>query len=244
MSPKTYLLRSRDLSTSFLFIIPLLALYELGMLLTMSQVKNAADVAVKTPFFVIFGAEGALVFNLAVIVGLFVAMAYQDKDHGSDFRIFLPMLGESLLYAVFFGRIIVFLLHKLFPFALAMPMDGGLLRSLLLSIGAGVYEEILFRFMLLGGLYAILIKLTGLVKFIPFHESVSAFVSILVASYLFSWMHYVGPMGDQMLPESFWFRFLAGVVLSAIYVFRGLGIAAYTHAIYDVLLLIRPYEWL
>jgi len=238
MTLKTYYEHSRDLATSFLFVIPLLALYELGMLFTGSTVKNAADVAVKTPFHLLFGREAALVFNLAVIVGLFVVMWHQDERHRLNFNIFLPMLVESAVYAIFFGRLVAFLLYKLFPFVLAVPMGGGLVRSLLLSIGAGVYEEILFRFMLLGGLYAIFVKLT------PLNDTLCAFASIILASLLFSWMHYVGPMGDRMLGQSFCFRFLAGIILSVIYIFRGLGIPAYTHAIYDVLLVIRPYDWL
>jgi hypothetical protein len=47
----------------------------------------------------------------------------------------------------------------------------------------------------------------------------------------------MGPTGDSYSLSSFSFRLVAGIVLSAIFVFRGLGIAVYTHAIYDILVI-------
>ena len=44
--------------------------------------------------------------------------------------------------------------------------------------------------------------------------------------------------GDPFRVDSFVFRTLAGVAFSALYVFRGFGITAWTHALYDVLVLI------
>ena len=54
-------------------------------------------------------------------------------------------------------------------------------------------------------------------------------------------MHYVGTAADTFTMNSFLFRLAAGIVLSAIFVFRGLGIAVYTHTIYDVLVIQNAY---
>ena len=54
-------------------------------------------------------------------------------------------------------------------------------------------------------------------------------------------MHYTGAIGDSFSVHSFLFRFVAGIILSAIFIFRGLGIAVYTHATYDVLTVFRFY---
>jgi hypothetical protein len=54
-------------------------------------------------------------------------------------------------------------------------------------------------------------------------------------------MHYIGMAGDSFSMNTFLFRAVAGFVLSAIFIFRGLGIAVYTHAIYDILIIHNTY---
>ena len=61
-------------------------------------------------------------------------------------------------------------------------------------------------------------------------------VRILLAALLFSAFHDVGPYGDPWALPSFTFRFLAGLAFSLLFLVRGFGIAAWTHALYDVLL--------
>jgi len=51
---------------------------------------------------------------------------------------------------------------------------------------------------------------------------------------LFSAFHYIGPFGEPLRLESFVFRTLAGIAFSALYLTRGFGITAWTHALYDV----------
>jgi hypothetical protein len=59
-------------------------------------------------------------------------------------------------------------------------------------------------------------------------------LAIIGSALIFSAFHYVGPYGDQLTLGSFTFRAVAGVLLSGIYVARGFGIVAWTHAIYDI----------
>jgi Type II CAAX prenyl endopeptidase Rce1-like len=54
---------------------------------------------------------------------------------------------------------------------------------------------------------------------------------------IFSAFHYIGPYGDQLQVYSFVFRMVAGLFFSALYLVRGFGITAWTHALYDVSLL-------
>jgi hypothetical protein len=53
---------------------------------------------------------------------------------------------------------------------------------------------------------------------------------------IFSAFHYVGPYGDRLELPSFIFRTIAGVLFSGLYLLRGFGITAWTHALYDVFL--------
>src|SRR5439155_584890 len=54
---------------------------------------------------------------------------------------------------------------------------------------------------------------------------------------IFSAFHYLGPYGDRWQLYSFAFRMVAGLFFSGLYLARGFGITAWTHALYDVLLL-------
>jgi hypothetical protein len=63
--------------------------------------------------------------------------------------------------------------------------------------------------------------------------------AILLGALLFSAFHYVGPFGDPLELGSFTFRMVAGLLLNGLYLARGFGIAAWTHALYDVFLVLR-----
>jgi hypothetical protein len=63
-------------------------------------------------------------------------------------------------------------------------------------------------------------------------------VAALLAALLFSAFHYVGPYGDPWTLSSFVFRFLAGLLFSVLFLLRGFGIAAWTHALYDIFLFV------
>ena len=55
-----------------------------------------------------------------------------------------------------------------------------------------------------------------------------------MAAAIFSAVHYIGPFGDPFAVSSFMFRFLFGLMLNVLFIVRGFGIAAWTHALYDI----------
>ena len=60
-------------------------------------------------------------------------------------------------------------------------------------------------------------------------------LSTIVGAVVFSAVHYVGALGDVFTWPSFTFRFLFGLALNALFLVRGFGVAAWTHALYDVM---------
>src|SRR5437660_801216 len=106
------------------------------------------------------------------------------------------------------------------------------LPRLLLSLGAGIYEELLFRVLLVGAFAAAARALLG---WRPITAGVAA---TLLGAAIFSAFHYIGPYGDRLQLYSFVFRMVAGLFFSALYLARGFGITAWTHALYDVSLLL------
>jgi hypothetical protein len=233
---KSYYHRSKSLANSFLFILPLLVLYEVGIAMQGSEIKNTADVVIKTPL-IFFGKNGSLIFNLLVIAFLFVSVFYVEKEYRFSSLIFIPMLMEGAVYSLFVGYVLGFVVYEvLFPLALAKPFSADMWQGIVLSVGAGVYEEIVFRLLLVSLLYFIFTRLLKIKK------PISAIISVLIGALIFAAVHYTGTLKDSFTYASFTFRLLSGLVLSAIFMFRGLGVVAYTHAIYDVLTVLKPFH--
>lgn len=235
----SYFFHSKSLANSFLFILPLLILYEFGIAFQGSNIKNVADVIVKTPL-ILFGKNSSLIFNLLVIVFLVVSLFSIERKYQLNILLFIPMFIESVIYALFIGLILGFIVYRIsFSFVLSIPLSlnlSNLWMQLTLSIGAGVYEEIVFRLILIS-LFCYIFAV-----FFKIHKPTSTIISILLAAFIFTMMHYVGTFGDNFTYTNFMFRLLAGIVLSVIFIFRGLGIAVYTHAIYNVFLVLRSFQ--
>jgi hypothetical protein len=225
-----YLTRSRNLPKSFLFILPLLVFYEIGIVLYGAETKNAADVIVKKPF-EFFGDSATLAFNSLIIITSFCSILYIEKKNRLSFGIFIPMFFESAAYGFSLGYVTLFFVHGYLPFDITNLYVQSFMNGIIISLGAGIYEEILFRMLLLSIFYFIIVKA---LRANPIIGSLS---SILICAFIFSIMHYIGPSGDSFSISSFSYRLVAGIVLSAIFIFRGLGIAVYTHAIYDILVI-------
>jgi hypothetical protein len=234
---------SRAPRYSLTFALPLLILYEL-LAFTLSGdalvgVRNGADVLLKS-LFVGFGGRNGLIAFGALLLGTGVALVVRDlrRGGGIDPRVFLLMAGESAVYALGFGLVVGTLTGLLLgglvtaPEApLALPDGGlGLPTQLMISLGAGIYEELLFRVLLVGTLA------WGARRLLRWPPAPAGVFATVAGALVFSAFHYLGPYGDPLELPSFTFRALAGLVFSAMYLVRGLGITAWTHALYDVFL--------
>ena len=108
---------------------------------------------------------------------------------------------------------------------------NGTIQNFALSLGAGLFEEIIFRVLLLNLLFLFLKPLLR-------NKVTTAVVSVLAASLLFSMSHYIGSMADSWQLYSFMFRWAAGLLFTVLYFMRGFAITAYTHALYDIWVLV------
>ena len=237
MSFSGYWNASRQPRYSLLFALPLLLLYEaLSALLSatdMSTVRNGADVLLKMVFVMFGGRTGLTVFSVLLAGTAFWLIWRDRRQHPGPLspRVFLVMLIESLVYAAIFGTVVSVLTGLLLRTPANLSQGGvaslTLPVQLVVSLGAGIYEELAFRVLLVSGFLAI-----G--RAIGWPRPVVVISAILASAIVFSAFHYIGAMGDQFTVASFTFRAVAGVLLSGLYVLRGFGIAAWTHALYDV----------
>lgn len=112
---------------------------------------------------------------------------------------------------------------RAFPLAAGPGNDG-----VLLSIGAGLYEELLFRLLGFAVLHLVLSDILRLPHWLAMGGTV------LLSACAFSLYHSLGSEAFQW--PSFVFRTVAGTVLGTIFLTRGFGITALSHVAYNLLL--------
>lgn len=227
---------------SLTFALPLLLLYEL-MAFTLSGdaaagLRNGADVILKSLFIILGGRTGLTLFAVLLLgAGAWLAIRDGRKHGGLRGRFLLGMCGESVLYALLLGVTASTLTSWLLPGGIPLlALQGAgfhafdLPTQLMISLGAGFYEELLFRVLLVGGLAWLAVRLFG------WTAGWSGVFAAVTGALIFSAFHYLGPYGDPWQLDSFTFRAIAGLLFSALYLTRGFGITAWAHALYDVFL--------
>lgn len=240
---RAYWRDSRAPRYSLLFALPLFLLYQILEAIAPADpgggLRNGADVILQTLFVRIAGSRGPLIFLVCLVAAGLWLVVRDARAHERDLRpgVFVLMLVEASLLAVVFGAVvslittqIVHVTAALRPAQLAQLGPG---TRVMLSLGAGLYEELLFRVLLVGGLAWIGRRVLG---FRPF---VAGLWAALLGAVVFAAFHYIGPYGDTWQVYSFVFRTIAGLAFSALFLVRGFGITAWTHALYDLMLLLR-----
>ena len=214
---------------SLIFIAPLLVIYEVGVLaLGRNAVRNGADAWLRQ----LLDQLGFSQYFLlpALTVGILLAWHYLTRRpwrvSGS---VFYGMIGECALLSVCLRLLLQLqgLLLQTVAGAMALNVSAAM-GSMTAYLGAGVYEELLFRLLLLPLLAWVLRRLA-------MSPSAAMVGAVLLSSLLFAVAHHVGPYGESFTCFKFFFRLLAGTFFAVLFVYRGFGVAAGTHAGYDLL---------
>ena len=108
------------------------------------------------------------------------------------------------------------------------PVSERLVYDLVGSLGAGIFEELVFRL----GLMSLIVWLwLQLAKALDLPKAPGGVLAVVISALLFSWHHHLGEPFEMGV---FLFRTMAGVILGFLFWFRGFGVCVYTHAMYDV----------
>jgi len=94
-----------------------------------------------------------------------------------------------------------------------------------------VFPGVLVESTLMGGLFYFATTI-GLPRVI------AGTIALIASSLVFSAIHHTGSLGEAFAMGPFIFRFVAGMVLAAIFALRGFAVAVYTHAIYDIIVMV------
>lgn len=145
---------------------------------------------------------------------------------------FIWLFTEAVTYAVAMRIIAAYVVGRV----LMTPAEPlGLIPSAIMSLGAGFYEEVAFRVVLFGlGLKLLQVILqAGALK-----RGALAIGWAIICALLFSGWHHVGELGDPFELKTFVFRAVCGLVFTLIYAFRGFAPVVWTHALYDLWVLL------
>ena len=222
---KDYFRKSSSPLYSFIITLPIFLIYELGIFwmrnIEFNYIQNGADVLIeqiilKLGFDVIYVSSIIFLFILLIII-------YYQKRHFNSLSISRPYLGVMFLESMVYASILFFLMGNLY---LMDASTNDFYCNMILSLGAGIYEELIFRVLLIYISYQSIKFLFRLSKFS------ANFYAVIFSAILFSLFHFIG--AESFNQEAFAVRFIAGIFLASLYVQRGFGITAITHSFYDI----------
>jgi membrane protease YdiL (CAAX protease family) len=208
----------RDLGASLVLIAPLFFVYQVGVLFAGNV--NGADVVTRAVYGTL-GRTNYLLASAALGLLFLLWMRRSNRSHVLRLEVVLPVVLEAAIYALTLGALVTLVLERM----LGLGLDLG---EAVNAAGAGVYEELVFRLALCGGIIAALSRTQLSRKLI-------VVFALVVSSILFSAVHHLGPYGEPYSDHAFAFRCLAGLIFGLVFYFRSLAHAVYAHTFYDLL---------
>ena len=227
-----YFSESRQMGRSLAMVVPLLLVYELTVAVLAPEIRNSAELAVAR-FVQQLEPELRLLLRRLGVVALVLGTLWWFRSGRERAEVAKPplVLTEALALAVLLGPAVQAFVGHIGLSAVSveeMPRTPTWL-PFLMSVGAGLWEEIVFRLGLLGGLAVLLKRVGGM----PQRSALG--VAIIISSLVFALYHHTGASGEPFVLDRFAFRAVAGTILGFLFVFRGLAVVVYMHVFYDVL---------
>ncbi|MCR9117203.1 MAG: CPBP family intramembrane metalloprotease [bacterium] len=228
-SPADYWSESARPLASLAFAAPILAAYELGVWsMGVDALRNGADVWLRQALLEVgFGTWCLLpVLTIAILTAWHHVSGERWRVR---FSVVAAMAAESISWA-FLLTIIASVMSWAFHWSAPAASIGSAGPRIIAFLGAGVYEELLFRMMLLP-VVLVLFRATGCSK------KTAIIAAVAFSSLLFALAHYqiVNASGDVFDWFTFSFRFVAGVFFAGLFLRRGFGVTVGAHALYDIL---------
>ncbi len=232
------------------FLAPLLIVYELGSILYLSNpttgmVETISARRMISTFFETFGAFGLYLPGLALATVLLVWHVIRKDKWTLNLPVLPLMAMESVLWTIPLVVLVVILSLAMPQLAPALQLDQAdptvpqaALHSLstparlTIAIGAGLYEELVFRVIAIALVHLLLVDVLGVEK------KAGAVLAVIASAIAFTVYHDIStPSGGLNLPLAA-FLLCAGLYFGLVYIWRGFGIVVGVHALYDVIALV------
>jgi len=239
----TYFNRSRRPLQVLAFLLPLIVVYELGMLFVLRTAEGGTHTIVAhkrlIEAFDLFGlsALGWFLPGLLIVVVLLVWQFLSREPWRVSGRTLLMMAAESaalMMPLMVFGQMVARLAGAEPPAAAGAAAattfaEHPLAARITLSVGAGLYEELVFRMAILGALHAVFVDL------VRANERLGNAIAVTISAGLFAVYHfYPADVAASFSWPLATFYFAAGLFFGAVFLIRGFGIVVAVHALYDV----------
>ena len=239
---ESYFEQSRRPLAALALVAPLVVLYELGTWALHLDAGGGRETRIVAfswirGGFEALGATGWPVAPAATVALLLGWHLFSRHPWRLRPSVPLAMVAESFLLAVpllILAVLVATVANRLMPLNAPDADIKDIVGVAVLGIGAGVYEELVFRLMGFALLYALLHNALELSQRATFA------VSLVATSVAFSLYHHLPAGGEALAWTPLVFRTLAGLWLGLTFVARGFGLAAGAHAAYDVLLSLTP----
>ncbi len=242
--PNSYAERTSRPICALLFLSGLMGAFVIGTIFVQPQIRVVAFIWVQNIMeFLGFSPRLALIGTPLVVVVILLALQVTSKTPWRvKFEDMFLMAGECLLLTV--PLIVLSLLLNREPAvsntaALATGQvaeaSNLLWIDVVTGIGAGIYEELVFRLILICLLMLLFQDLFKMEK------KPAVILSVVISAVLFSVHHHIFfangqfHQGDIFTVGKFIFRTIAGGYFAVLYAVRGFGITAGTHAFYNIL---------
>jgi len=209
-----------------LFILAPLVLYQSFAMRYGTQLLAPRDLGRLLAY---FGATDWVLPPALIVAVLLIQHALHRYKWTFQPSALLGMLAESFVWVLPMLALSHFTSNSMAATTRAAPSDFS--RQVLQGLGAGIYEEFIFRLVLIG------LILLVLVEVLEFRKDASAVVAIFAQAVLFSLYHlsHAQVTGTAPFPWSpFVFRMFAGAYLGGLYVLRGYGVTVGTHAVWNI----------
>lgn len=218
--------KAPHLLNNLILAAPVFLFYQIGLLIS-PKAANGVDPFTHALGY-LFGLSwhSYLLIMIALILIYGVTIRILSRKGKFDPHTFPWLLIESGIYALIMGPAAHLFLSKLHVLSVDIVKNMGIFDRLVASSGAGFYEELVFRLIILSALGKFFTS-RGIKRFFAYGTA------ILVSALIFSAIHYVGAFSDPFELASFLYRALLGIMLGVIFLFRGFAPAVYTHALYD-----------
>ena len=219
---------SRDAAVSLFAVLPLWIAYEALRLSLTPDERNGAEILLRYELGRL-GESGHLLLALAFGVLVLAAARSLVRRRVPWLRVAAVIALEGTVYALMLGPMASVLASWAKATLAAAPMHPALVANLVGSLGAGIFEELVFRLGLMSALVWLGLRA---VRAWSLPTWIAGAFGVVVSALVFSWFHHL--CGEPFDSRVFGFRAMAGVLLGALMWARGYGVCVYTHAIYNV----------
>jgi membrane protease YdiL (CAAX protease family) len=208
-------------------VLPLWLLYE-GLRLSLTPHDRNGAEALLLSTLGLLGQGTTTVLRVLFAITVLVAAVSIHRRQVPWTRVALVSGLEGMVYGLLLGPLAGALAASS---AQLLASDGRLVPDLVGALGAGIFEELVFRMFLLS-LLALLLHRAARAFSLPMVSG--TILAVILSGLLFSLFHHLPPAREPFAVPAFLFRTMAGFLLGTLFILRGFGVCVYTHVMYDV----------